>query len=403
MNLAEWRLLVLGALCVGLGGTSGQEGGRRVSLQFNPGFANTTVNLLHVRAVGNGSTIHYLWSTIGSPTVLLIYTDSEKSQLHVNWTKLLSPTPQGAIAIDPAGSVRYSTALIFTKIFEYRDINNTANFSGTEEKYFYTPYDLSDFVWENANATINTTDLTARLKGSNGTDPTNSFQNGSISFRISAYGVSGRDSASPRLLHTANCTKLEFRIDNVKPRGNNSRFALEMITLEKGGRKKIESVRTIDDEYTPTIFEMMQLVPDSWNDSYARGFIQWKSVAYGSANGTRADVIPCQLYAPQPLNGTFTAPDIVRAFYGDDLMELYSLEAFNISFGIADGDFYDKHEFLSWSALIGYGDPPGDTFSILVICIMAVALGTPLLLLIIGAIVVSTLKHKVYTNYEPIN
>nr|A8WH34.2 RecName: Full=Glycosylated lysosomal membrane protein B; AltName: Full=Lysosomal protein NCU-G1-B; Flags: Precursor [Xenopus laevis] len=398
-----WRLILLGLLCVGLLGTRGQDESRKVSVQYNPGSSDTSVNVVHVRAVGDGNTIHYVWSTLGTPTVLLIYTHSETSQLQVNWTKLLSPAPQGALRVEPEESVSYATALLFTRIFEYQDVNNTANFSGTDEKYFYPPYNLSEFLWENANATVNATSLSANLTGSNTTDPSGSFHNGSVSFRISAYNTSGRDSSPPRLRHTANCTKLEFLVSGVRPRGNNSRFALEMVTIEKEGRRKMKSVLSIDDEYTPTIFEMMQLVAVAPNSSHARGFLQWKSVAYGSPSGSRADLLPCQLYPLQPLNATFTATSIAHAYFGDDLADAYNLEAFNISFGIADGDFYDKHEFLSWSALIGYGDPPRDSFSILVICIMAVALGTPLLLLIIGTVLVTAVRHKVYPNYQPIN
>ncbi|KAG8535612.1 hypothetical protein GDO81_028157, partial [Engystomops pustulosus] len=321
----------------------------QVSMQFNPGYASSSVNLLHTRAVGNGSTIHYVWSTIGAPTVLLIYTDTEHSDLRVNWSKLLSGDHYGAIAIEPASSVLYSTALTFTRIFEYKDVNNTANFSGTAEKNFYPPYDLSNFVWENANNTINSSSLSFRLTGANANDPNGSFSNGSVSFRVSAYDRPGRDSSSPRLLHTANCTKLEFMIEGVRPRGNHSRFALEMITLEKkSGRKKVRSVRSIDDEYTPTIFEVMELVPDALNSSYALGYFQWKSVAYGSINGSRADALPCVVYDPQNMNQTMTAPRIIQAFYGERLSDHYNVEALNVSFGIADGDFYEKNKFLAW-------------------------------------------------------
>ncbi|KAM9294608.1 glycosylated lysosomal membrane protein [Gastrophryne carolinensis] len=399
-------LLLLSSVCASLGATGAPEEAetRRVFLQVNPGAPNASINLLHIRAVGNGSTIHYAWSTMGAPAVVLVYTESEHSQLLVNWSKLLSPEPGGAITIEPADRVRYSTALIFTRIFEYKDVNNTANFSGTDGKYFYPPYNLSEFVWDNVNDTLNTSSLTASLKGVHATDPEGSFKNGSVTFKISAYEGPGRDLSSPRLLHTANCTKMEFVLSGVRPRGNNSRFALEMVTLEmKEGRKKVRSVRTIDDEYTPTIFEMMELVPNLPNASHAQGYFQWKSVAYGAVAGTRADALPCQVSKLRSLNETRRFPGVLYGFYGDDLAEKYNVEAYNVSFGIADGDFYDKHGFLGWSALIGYGAPPRDSFSILVICIMAVALGTPLLLLIVGSVVVFFIRRRAPPNYQPIN
>uniref|UniRef100_A0A8C0IZL0 Uncharacterized protein n=1 Tax=Chelonoidis abingdonii TaxID=106734 RepID=A0A8C0IZL0_CHEAB len=79
-------------------------------------WSNSSANLLHVRAVGQNDTLHYVWSSIGAPTVLLLYTRSESSALRVNWTKLLSASPAGAIWIEPPGSVVYSTAIIFTKV-----------------------------------------------------------------------------------------------------------------------------------------------------------------------------------------------------------------------------------------------------------------------------------------------
>ncbi|KAM5129480.1 glycosylated lysosomal membrane protein [Mantella aurantiaca] len=388
-------VLVLWALCVGLGATGApeEEETRKVSLELNPGSSNSTQNLLHIRALGNGSTIHYVWSTIGAPTALLIYTDSQDTRLLVNWTKLLSPEPQGAVRVEPADRVRYSTALIFTRIFEYKDVNNTADFPGTDGKFFYPPYELSEFTWESARDSLNSSALTARLTGTNSTD--GNFRNGSVAFQVSAYEGSGRDLSSPRLLHTANCTKMEFMLSGVRPRGNNSRFALEMVTLEKkAGRKKMQSVRSIDDEYTPTIFELMELVPDFPNASQAHGYFQWKSVAYGTAGGGRANAVPCVMYKPRGVNETLRIPSIAHAFYGEDLAEGYNVEAFNVSFGIADGDFYDKNSFLGWSALIGYGTPPRDSFSVLVICIMAVALGTPLVLLMVGAMVVVVIRRR---------
>ncbi|XP_072283504.1 glycosylated lysosomal membrane protein [Pyxicephalus adspersus] len=398
--------LLLWTLFVGLGATGApEEETRKVSLELNPGSSNSTQNLLHIRAVGNGSTIHYVWSTIGVPTVLLIYTDSDNTDLQVNWTKLLSPEPHGAIRVEPAGHVRYSTALLFTRIFEYKEVNNTADFSGTDGKFFYPPYELSEFTWASARDSLNSSALTARLTGVKATDPAGSFSNGSVAFQVSAFESSGRDASSPRLLHNANCTKMEFLLSGVQPRGNNSRFALEMVTLEKkGGRKKLRSVHSIDDEYTPTIFEVMELVPDFPNGSHAQGYFQWKSVAYGAMEGGRADTLPCKIYQPRDLNETFRIPSIVHAFYGENLTDNYNLEAYNVSFGIADGDFYDKKHFLGWSAMIGYGTPPRDSFSVLVICIMAVALGTPLVLLLVGTIVVSVIRRRrIVSQYEPLN
>lgn len=75
--------------------------------------------------------------------------------------------------------------------------------------------------------------------------------------QVTAYEEDNRDGPLPRLLHSANTSKVEFTMEGVAPRGNYSRFALEILAVEEGSRgKQLQSARSIDDEYTPTIFEV---------------------------------------------------------------------------------------------------------------------------------------------------
>ncbi|KAL8184012.1 UNVERIFIED_CONTAM: hypothetical protein K2H54_003872 [Gekko kuhli] len=373
-----------------------------VSLEYNPGSNSSSDNLLHVRAVGHNDTIHYVWSTIGAPTVLLVYTGSQNSSLHVNWTKLLSPSPSGAIHIEPASSVLYSSAVIFAKVFEYNGVN-TSDLLKVPEDDFYPTYNLANFTWESLGGKINETMLTATFQGVS-SSPHEAFGNGSISFQVTAYEESSRDPRLPHLLHTANCSKVSFAVDGVPPRGNHSRFALEIVTVEEREEcKRLESFRSIDDEYTPTIFEMAQLVSVPDNHSTMSSFFQWKTTAYSSQHPERADTIHCQYYPLQTTNCTIPRSSIAHAYFGEELEKHHGVAAINISFGSEDSEAYDEKRYLSWSALIGLGEPPKDTFSTLVIAILAVGLGTPVVLLIAGSIAALFTQKKRYSEYEPIN
>ncbi|KFW08801.1 Lysosomal protein NCU-G1-A, partial [Fulmarus glacialis] len=361
----------------------------QVAMQYNPGWNNSSVNLLHVRAVGPSDTLHYIWSSIGAPAVLLVATESRSSALRINWTQLLSPAPAGAIWIDPPSSVVYSTAVVFTKVFEYSEAE-------TLEELFYPTYDLSDFSWDGINHTLNHTALTAEFTGIPATDPSSSFSNGSLAFRVTAYEASGRDRTLPSLLHTANSSKVEFVLAGVAPRGNSSRFALEVATVEEiGVAQKLRSARSIDDEYTPTIFEV--------SVGSILSFLQWKATAYGSQTPRREDSIQCRSHGLQAANWTLPVSSIVHAYFGEGVGSAYTISAINISFGGEDGKVYQEKRYLSWSALLGFGQPPKDTFSPLVISIMAVALGTPMALLLVGSCVVLFAQRKRYSEYEPIN
>ncbi|XP_074709282.1 glycosylated lysosomal membrane protein [Strix uralensis] len=391
------RTVLLSALLAAAAGRGGAAGGRQVSMQYNPGWNNSSVNLLHVRAVGPSDTLHYIWSSIGAPTVLLVATESRTSSLGINWTQLLSPAPAGAIWIDPPSSIIYSTAVVFTKVFEYSEAQ-------TLEELFYPTYDLSDFSWDSVNHTLNHTALMAEFTGIPAADPSGSFSNGSLAFRVTAYEASGRDRPLPSLLHTANSSKVEFVLAGVAPRGNSSRFVLEVATVEETGvAQKLRSARSIDDEYTPTIFEMLSLVAESQNGSSTLSFLQWKATAYGSQTPRREDNIQCRSRGLQAANWTLPVSSIVRAYFGEGVGSTYTVSAINISFGGEDGKVYQEKRYLSWSALLGFGQPPKDTFSPLVISIMAVALGTPMGMLLVGSCLVLLAQRKRYSEYEPIN
>ncbi|XP_010082262.1 PREDICTED: lysosomal protein NCU-G1, partial [Pterocles gutturalis] len=198
---------------------------------------------------------------------------------------------------------------------------------------------------------------------------------------VTAYEAGGRDVPLPSLLHTAN--KVEFVLAGVAPRGNGSRFELEVATVEETGVvQKLRSARSIDDEYTPTVFEMLSLVAESRNDSSVLSFLQ---------RGLQA------------ANWTLPTSSIVHAYFGEGVGSTYTVSAINISFGGEDGKVYQEKRYLRWSVLLGFGQSPEDTFSPLIISITAVALGTPLAMLLVGSCLVLFAQRKRFSDYEPIN
>ncbi|XP_048381672.1 glycosylated lysosomal membrane protein [Stegostoma tigrinum] len=378
---------------------------RKVSFEYNPGRstqrADPSLNVLHVRAVGPNDTIHYLWSTLGAPTVLLVYTSSSNSSLHINWTSLEQRDPSRAVRIEPAEAVVHSSAVVFSRVLEYDDVDNVANISQVPAGSFYPAYQLEELTWDNVNATLNRSQLTAQLRGRNATSQL--FSNGSFTFRISAFEGSSRDLVLPCLLHTANSSKLEFLIDGVAPRGNRSRFTLELFVLEDAGvRRELRTVRSIDDEYTPSIFQMDQLVAVTENRSTIASFLQWKPVAYVSREPSRASSVRARQDGLKPgRNHSLPSFSIAYAFFG---AQVPAVSAVNISFGGPGGEFYDVRRHISWSALIGHGEPPQERSLVLVMVIMAVGLALPLLLLGLGAVTVCIVhQRRSRSLYQPVN
>ncbi|XP_056877045.1 glycosylated lysosomal membrane protein [Takifugu flavidus] len=369
--------------------TAGQTYQRKLSVQLNPGFHSPPGgDLLHVRAVGENDTLHYLFCSQGAPTLLLVHTNTSSSTLKVNWTQFLDRNVSGGLEVEPKSSVLYSTAVVFSKLLEYDDFNDTAQPSST----FFPLYDLQNFNWSR----LNLSGSTSLLCGTEGT-----LGNGSLCLQLSVFDVEGRGEAWPRLLHTANSSQLKLWLDGVSPRSNHSRFLLELLAV--GGAytpSHVEIHRSIDDEFTPSMFSVSRWVPELNGSRQVPGFFQWKPVAYRQPHPVLEDATSCHHSDPLPQSGETAAAmsGLIRAFYTEP--EVFGL---NVSFGLAGDPFYNSTRFLSWTLLAGVGSPPMDSISPLVISMMAVGLGVPLVFVLLGSVYVCTRKTVVTTPYQPIN
>lgn len=383
--------LLMSAAPLGLLG----EETRQVSLEVIPDWPGAPQNLLHIRAVGTNSTLHYVWSSMGPPAVLLVATNTPHSTLAVNWSCLLSPEPAGGLTVLPRDSVQFSSALVFTRLLEF-DSTNTSEASAKPPGKPYAPYSLAEFSWNNITGSLDPATLSATFRGHPIHDPTAAFANGSLAFRVQAFPSSGRPAQAPRLLHSADTCQLEVALVGACPRGNRSLFGLEVVTLGQGPEcPSVQEQRSIDDEYAPAVFQLDQLV---WG-SLPSGFVQWRPVAFSQRQRGRDSALPCQA-SPVCLTLEYPLPQspIVRAFFGSQT----NFCAFNLTFGAPTGPGYWGEHYLSWSMLLGVGTPPVDSLSPLILGIMAVALGAPGLMLLAGGVVL-LLGHKQCSEYQPIN
>ena len=73
---------------------------------MNPGCDSTpgsdycqNVTVIHIRSDSENDSLHFIWSFLGAPTLLLARTDLNAS-LEINWASFIDALP-GAIAFDP--------------------------------------------------------------------------------------------------------------------------------------------------------------------------------------------------------------------------------------------------------------------------------------------------------------
>ncbi|XP_040909962.1 glycosylated lysosomal membrane protein [Toxotes jaculatrix] len=365
---------------------------RKLSTELNPGLSTAPPggDLLHVRAVGDNDTLHFLFCSLGAPTLLLVHTNSSSSTVKVNWPLFLARNTSDSLMVEPESNILYSTAVVFSRLFEYDDVNDTADPTSD----LFPPYELRNFTWSR----LNQSDPIPLLCGS----PTN-FTNGSLCLQLSFFDSEGRDQFWPRLKHTADSSQLGVWLDGVLPRAAHSRFLLELQAV--GGAypwSRLEVHQSIDDEYTPSIFKVSRWISSANGSSDVLGFVQWKPVAYRQPHPALEDATPCRHSDPRAQNGEATAASsgLIQGFFSQP--DVFGV---NVSFGLAGEPFYNSTKFLSWTVLVGVGSPPVDSFSPLVVTIMAVGLGAPVLLLLLGGLWVCIRKSAAdsTTAYEPIN
>ncbi|GAA6231024.1 glycosylated lysosomal membrane protein [Lates japonicus] len=363
---------------------------RQLSVELNPGSTSTFPggDLLHVRAVGDNDTLHFLFCSRGAPTLLLVHTNSSSSTVKVDWSQFVAPNTSGSLKVEPENSVQYSTAVVFSRLLEYDDANDTADPTSD----LLPPYELQDFTWSR----LNLSGPTALLCGS-----APNATNGLLCLKLSVFDSEGRSQSWPRLLHTANSSQLGVWLDGLLPRATRSRFLLELQAVGRADPpSRVEVHQSIDDEYTPSIFQVSRWVSSENGSSDILGFVQWKPVAYRRSDPVLEDATPCRHSDPRPQSGKAAPSGLIRAFYSDP--DVFGL---NVSFGLGGEPFYNSTRFLSWTMLVGVGSPPVDSFSPLVVTIMAVGLGMPVVLLLLGGVWVCVKKRAVAstTAYEPIN
>ncbi|CAL8293101.1 unnamed protein product [Merluccius merluccius] len=376
---------------------------RQLSMELNPGLNSSIppgVNLLHIRSLGNDDTLHFLLCNLGSPTLLLVHTNSTSSSIQVDWPEFLAGNTSGSLRVVPENAVLHSNALVLVRLWEYDDLNDTADPQEVPVSSFLPPYQLESFQWEPLNnSTLDPQAHTVRLCGGDGSP---AFSNGSFCLQLSAFGSGGREAGWPGLLHNANSSQVRVWLQGVRPRAAHSRFLLELHALgQPYGLARVEVLQSIDDEYTPSIFTVSQWLATPSNvSSPVLGFVEWKPVAYRRPDPIFTDATPCHHSSPVAVGGALSS-GLALAFYGAGA----PATGLNISYGLAGEPFYNTTNYLSWSMLAGIGDPPVDSFSPLVLAIMAVGLGTPLLLLLLGGVFVCVRRRSLAEGqaYSPIN
>lgn len=379
---------------------------RELYVELNPNCSNcdvsnqaqsSSINLIYIRADGSSDTIHYLWSTVGTVSMLMAQTNLS-DKLIVDWETFLSKDPKGSISFTNQPS--YTSVVTLTKLYEYDDSKDKNDIT----KVSYNDINKISFMnmtWESADVqNVSDDEASANLKISS--EVADLFGNQTIQLDFIAYGFEAHANKLPQLLHTPDSFQVEFVLDHFTTRYNKTRFVLEAVMMnseDPNGKFKLEKFHSIDDEYTPGVFTTVQMTSPSIPNNEWGSFLQWKPVCYKDPKTRTTETSTGTEQTLGDLNVQDRLDELksslAYAFYGDEMSD--KLQGWiNISYGAQQDNFYQDTSYLSWTVTIGLGTPPSESFSTLVIVIIIVGFGVPAVLIIAGGIfiLVRRLKSK---------
>lgn len=378
---------------------------RSIDISFNPGCdliectnqtaANSSINLLYLKATGSQDVIHTLYSTIGAFTILLFKT-SLNATLNINWTELTSNDVSTMYqSINFSENPSESTGFVIPTIYEFNDTNGQADMTKVpNNSSFQIVHNTSSLDWQYVNATAPSIgSFVGKVKGVNGT----------FKFVLRYYGQEKRDNSLPHLLVSPETTSIDFVIDSYQSIFNYTKFGISIVTASNLNGISLNNKKSLDDEYTPGTFQQwtIETYDNTTNDMKIHSFLQWKPVFYFYNKLTLENSTETKQYS---LVQNQELPWSLASAYFDSTQSRYA--SYNLSFGLEDtlkdGYFYPQTNYSSWSFMVGIGEPAPEKMSTVVTMVIFVGFGLPALIIFVGllAVLIRRCRQGAKSGYE---
>lgn len=175
-------------------------------------------------------------------------------------------------------------------------------------------------------------------------------------------------------------------------------FLLVSSESKSEGSFKLKKRRNLDDEFTPGIFDVFDVVSPRSTNGTQGAFLQYRPVCYttsartvsGSTELKQGEIRDSISNDKELDNFKNTLP---YSYYGFTLGSKVA-QGTNITFGLTGDGFYSRSNYTSFSMLLGFGAPPVEKLSAFVITFAAIGLGVPLLVLLIGGTYVGVKRYS---------
>lgn len=388
--LCVWCLLCCGRVAAGKGGDLD------TCMRLYGGSSDSVPDVLYYRTTPpNGSEgMQYAWSTVGAPTLFFSHGPvppyCNSSVLSINSEEYREDQAYHSVNISGTDGA-FAMAVVLNRLIEFNVTKRFKSADGFDPaKAFndssgYSSYYLNDTsLWSFSNKSL-VFQLEDNSNQSNFTDKPFKF---SIRATFPTRAAKQRLRYFPKTLYTENSTTFDLIVENYPYTMTPSRVALEMLLVHNqntpSGNVSMDS--TVDDEYTPSVFDTFQyLFGKDPASNGTPGFFQWKPISYQS--GGRKSTKSQQANVAYASNETQEEHASIARGLASALFEpstVSNVTLLYIVFGTSGDDTYNQSEYMTWTAVTGYGEVPHDSLSMLVIITIILGLGIPVIVILVG-------------------
>ncbi|CAH4023227.1 glycosylated lysosomal membrane protein B-like [Pieris brassicae] len=358
---------------------------RKISAHLNPGCqgcSSNTTTLVYIRGEGKSDVLHQIWDfTKHLPTVLLSV-GSLNTSLNIQWIE------NKPIYFNWTEKPWYTFAATIDKLYEYDDIHDTGYIN---PQYPQMEYSLKRISWELQESILTNSEamvhVTGKIHNRNNNDAVISIKLDLLPFKDYAVEL-------PHLIHTANSTLIDVSLVNLTTSFNASRYALHFVLASTDNPTDTMHYimrKSLDDEHTPGVFEIIEIKTPSLYDSKEGGYLQFRPVSYTSP---KRNVASSTIAHVSQFNRTMMPRDSTLSLFFKESQQMILVQDMFVSFGESGDGYYKQHNYTAWAYTMGYGTPPEDGFSFFVILIISIGLGVPIVLALSGVAFVLFRRYR---------
>jgi len=361
---------------------------REVMATVNPGCPEnlcSNFTLVHVQLKGNNDMLHHVWTMENKPIFFYARTDLN-TNLVIDWDLMLAHDKNQSIKF--SAEPQYFAAVVISKFIVYNDTYDTVELAVNSSEVFV--YDTTAMSWQLSRTNFSSNSLAIaafRLESYQGM-PSNSLE-----VVLTASGNRERSSVLPHLMFTENSTQLDLIFEHVKveKQFTNVRIGVELVTIASEPSNSFSSSisHSLDDEYTPGVFKLVEI-----KSSLEQHFLQWRPVCYTSTLRDIGDSTGVLYSALRNVNMSLLGDNFLNWMFTDKDLHSLPLQSFNVYFGTTGDGFYKASNYTAWTMMIGHGRPIQDQFSLMVMLVMAIGLGLPFTVLLVGGTVIAFKNYK---------